>query len=241
MEVDESCCCLALVCRRLVDAGRHLTPAPHLPSTINSQCYAYKKTPACASLNSFADDLKLLPIQPRTQDAYLACVRQLAEFYDRSPELVSIEEIRRYFIHLKSDKKVARQTSTQALCAIKMFWEKTLHRPWPRAVQLVRAQPQVKLPVVLSASTICAGKVSEVGARCKNVWQAATDNAEALVKYGVTAAKLPARHSRHRTECARPRAQGRPMGRGRPSQFQNLDVAADVRRRTGGKPRESAS
>jgi integrase len=35
-----------------------------------------------------------------------------------------------------------------------MFWEKTLHRPWPREVQLVRAQPQVKLPVVLSASEV---------------------------------------------------------------------------------------
>jgi hypothetical protein len=35
-----------------------------------------------------------------------------------------------------------------------MFWEKTLHRPWPREVELVRAQPQVKLPVVLSASEV---------------------------------------------------------------------------------------
>jgi site-specific recombinase XerD len=85
---------------------------------------------------------------------YLACVRHLGQFYDRSPELVSIEEIRQYFIHLKTHKKVARQTSTQALCAIKMFWEKTLHRPWPREVQLVRANPQVKLPVVLSASEV---------------------------------------------------------------------------------------
>jgi integrase len=35
-----------------------------------------------------------------------------------------------------------------------MFWEKSLHRPWPREVELVRAQPQVKLPVVLSASEV---------------------------------------------------------------------------------------
>ena len=101
-----------------------------------------------------ADDLTLLPISPRTVQSYLACVRHLGEFYDRSPELVSIEEIRQYFIHLKTQKKVARQTSTQALCAIKMFWEKTLRRTWPREVELVRANPQIKLPVILCASEV---------------------------------------------------------------------------------------
>jgi integrase len=35
-----------------------------------------------------------------------------------------------------------------------MFWEKTLRRPWPHEVQLVRANPQVKLPVILSASEV---------------------------------------------------------------------------------------
>ena len=87
-------------------------------------------------------------------EAYLACVRHLGQFYDRSPDQVSIEEIRQYFIHLKTHKKVARQTSTQALCAIKMFWEKTLRRTWPLEVQLVRANPQVKLPVVLAAAEV---------------------------------------------------------------------------------------
>ena len=41
-----------------------------------------------------------------------------------------------------------------------------------------------------TASTVCSGKVNEVVARCKNVWQAAADNAADLVKYGVTPAKL---------------------------------------------------
>lgn len=35
-----------------------------------------------------------------------------------------------------------------------MFWEKTLHRLWPRELELVRANPQFKLPVVLSASEV---------------------------------------------------------------------------------------
>ena len=62
--------------------------------------------------------------------------------------------MRQYFIHLKTVKQVARQTSTQALCAIKLFWEKTLRRPWPAEVELVRANPQFKLPVILSAAEV---------------------------------------------------------------------------------------
>lgn len=79
-------------------------------------------------------------------------MRQLSEFFGQSPDRISPEQLRQYFIHLKTVKKVARQTSTQALCAIKLFWEKTLRRPWPAEVELVRANAQFKLPVILSAS-----------------------------------------------------------------------------------------
>lgn len=95
-----------------------------------------------------------MPIGSRTEAAYYARVRQLSEFYGKSPDLVSAEEFRQYCIHLKSDKKVARQTSTQVICAFKLFWEKTLKRVWPLELQLVRANFQYKLPVVLSASEV---------------------------------------------------------------------------------------
>lgn len=95
-----------------------------------------------------------MPIGPRTEQAYYACLRQLSEFYDKSPDLLSPEDIRQYCIHLKTHKKVARQTSTQAICAIKIFWEKTMHRVWPHELELARANPQFKLPVVLSASEV---------------------------------------------------------------------------------------
>jgi len=95
-----------------------------------------------------------MPIGIRTVQAYLACVRHLAEHFHKSPETVSAEELRQYFIHLKTVKKVARQTSTQAICAIKLFWEKTLRQAWPAEVELVRANPHFKLPVVLSSQEV---------------------------------------------------------------------------------------
>ena len=132
------------------------------PETI--QRYAYKKSPPHAILKSFADDLKLIGVQPRTQDAYFACVRQLAEFYGKSPDLISTEELRQYFIHLKCDKKVARQTSTQALCAIKLFWEKALRRPWPASIECARS----------CAKSRCSLGPAEIRVRnlffCEPVW-----------------------------------------------------------------------
>ncbi len=59
-----------------------------------------------------------------------------------------------------------------------------------KAYCAVAQEPELQARVAFTASTICAGKVSEVVARCKNVWQAATDNLDELGKYGVTAAKL---------------------------------------------------
>src|SRR3954454_6759790 len=133
-------------------------PALRAGAAINQSPYqhdhAYKKSSPHAILKSFADDLKLLPIGPRTEEAYHACVRHLAEHYDRSPDLLSSEDLRQYCIYLKEQKKVARQTSTQAICAIKIFWEKTLRRVWPHELQLARANPQFKLPVILSAGEV---------------------------------------------------------------------------------------
>jgi integrase len=110
------------------------------------------KTSPYAILQRYADDLALLPLQPRTQKSYWACVRQLSEHAAKSPDLVTPEELRQYFIYLKTKRRFSRQSSTQAICAVKIFWEKTLRQPWPAEVELVRATPQFKLPVVLSAS-----------------------------------------------------------------------------------------
>jgi integrase len=118
------------------------------------QSHAYKKSSPHAILKTFADDLTLLAIGPRTEQAYYACVRQLSEHYDRSPELITFEEVRQYCIHLKTVKKVARQTATQFICAFKLFWEKTLKREWPKELELVRANPEFKLPVVLSSAEV---------------------------------------------------------------------------------------
>jgi integrase/recombinase XerD len=140
--------------RRLLTARRAFGPGEPSTLTCKYRSYAYKKSSPHAILKRFADDLALLPLQPRSQKSYWACVRQLSEHFDRSPDLLSAEELRQYFIYLKTERRFSRQSSTQALCAIKLFWEKTLQRAWPAELELARATPQLKLPVIFSAPEV---------------------------------------------------------------------------------------
>ena len=92
----------------------------HRQQPVSYRSYEYKKSSPHAILNRFAEDLALLPLQARSQESYWACVRQWAERFDRSPELVTAQELREYFIYLKTERRFSRQSSTQALCAVKL-------------------------------------------------------------------------------------------------------------------------
>ena len=99
------------------------------------------------------EDMQLRGLAPATQQAYLRAVQQLAEYYDKSPDQITEEELRQYFLYLHNHKHVARPTATLALCAIKFLFEHTLSQPWPR-LELLRPRPVHKLPIVLSVDEV---------------------------------------------------------------------------------------
>jgi len=98
-------------------------------------------------------DMQLRGFSARTQECYAAAVRQLAEHYHTSPDQLTEEHLRQYFLYLANQKKVARATATIALCGIKFFYEQTLHRQWP-TLKLIRPPREKKLPVVLSREEV---------------------------------------------------------------------------------------
>jgi site-specific recombinase XerD len=99
------------------------------------------------------EDLQLRGMSPITQQRYIFAVRQLAEHYGKSPDKITEQELRNYFLYLKNVKKWARGTSTIALCAIKFFYVHTLKRDWP-TLHFVRAEREKKLPVILSPDEV---------------------------------------------------------------------------------------
>ena len=92
--------------------------------------------------------LQLRGLSERTQEAYLRAVRQLAEHYHKSPDLISEEELRQYFLYLKNVKHYARPTTTIAICGIRFFFERTLAREWT-IFNLVRPAREKKLPAIV--------------------------------------------------------------------------------------------
>jgi integrase/recombinase XerD len=97
--------------------------------------------------------LQLRGLSKRTQESYVRAVRQLAEHYHKSPELITEEELRQYFLYLKNVKHYARNTSTIAICGIRFFFERTLEKEWT-IFNLVRPAPEKKLPVILSRAEV---------------------------------------------------------------------------------------
>jgi len=99
------------------------------------------------------EDLQLKGYSPRTQEAYVRAVRQLAEHFHRSPDQLGEDELRQYFLYLTHEKKLARPTTTIAVCGIKFFFQTTLGRPFT-VLDLVRPPRQFKLPVVLTREEV---------------------------------------------------------------------------------------
>lgn len=99
------------------------------------------------------DDLKLAGYSKRTLEVYVASVRKLSEHYDRSPDLINEEELRRYFLYLKDERKLKRSSITIALCGIKFFYQKTLQQQWS-IFDIARPPREAKLPVVLSRDEV---------------------------------------------------------------------------------------
>jgi integrase/recombinase XerD len=99
------------------------------------------------------EDLQLRGLSERTQEMYVRAVRQLAEHYHKSPERITEEELRAYFLSLKNEKHYSRAASTIALCGIKFFYEHTLKRDWT-TLTFVRPPQEHKLPVILSRDEV---------------------------------------------------------------------------------------
>jgi site-specific recombinase XerD len=97
-------------------------------------------------------DMELKGLMEKTQDIYAECIFHLAQFYRRSPELLSKEDLRGWVRHLM-ERGLSSQRLRQHFAAMRLLYGKTLGRPqdisfvsWPRDAE--------KLPDVLSADEV---------------------------------------------------------------------------------------
>jgi len=103
----------------------------------------------------FSEDLQLKGLSQKTIIMYTRAVKQLTKHYQKSPEEISDEELRQYFLYNLNERHWSRVASTISLCGIKYFYTLTLKREWT-SLKFIRPEKEKKLPVILSKKEVKA-------------------------------------------------------------------------------------
>jgi len=98
-------------------------------------------------------DMDVRRFSGRTIESYLAGVKGLAKYYRRSPDQLSDEEVQRYLLYIREQRRLSASTCNQIRCALKFFYEVTLRRPQASLTVPPMRQEQ-KLPQILSREEV---------------------------------------------------------------------------------------
>ena len=100
-------------------------------------------------------DLQLRGYSPRTQEAYLRAVRQLAAFYRLAPDQLKEQQVRDYFLYLQNQKHFSPSSLKIVYVGIRFFYTHTEPRDC-KTLGLLRVQRQSRLPDVLTRQEVHA-------------------------------------------------------------------------------------
>ncbi len=95
------------------------------------------------------NDLHLQGMATRTVKGYVRAVRQLSEFFRCSPQNITDDQVREYFLHLKNERHFANGTLRVALSGIRFFFRVTCPRDFP-SLNRLRLQNINALPEVIT-------------------------------------------------------------------------------------------
>ena len=87
----------------------------------------------------FINALQLNGKSESTQANYLRTVRILTEHYDKTPDLISEEELQEYFLHRRNVSKWAPNTMKCCYAGARFFFENVLKRDW-HILKIIRAK-----------------------------------------------------------------------------------------------------
>ena len=100
-----------------------------------------------------SEDLQLTSKATRTHDGYLREIRKLADHCRMTPDQITEQQVRTYFLHLKNERKFAAGSLTVTLSALKFFYRITCPKDWVTLEQL-RVKGPKTLPEVITISQV---------------------------------------------------------------------------------------
>jgi integrase/recombinase XerD len=98
------------------------------------------------------EDMTVRNMSPATQRSYVSAVSKFSRYFGKSPERLSLEDVRAFQVHLVSTG-ISWTSLNQIVCALRFFYGVTLgEADVPERIPYAR-EPR-KLPVVLSADEV---------------------------------------------------------------------------------------
>jgi integrase/recombinase XerD len=98
-------------------------------------------------------DLQLCGAKPRTQEAYLREVGNLAKYFNRSPAELGENELKEYLLYLIKERHLSEGTFRFYVAGLKFLYRTTLKREWP-VEKIKHPRREKKLPFVLDLSEV---------------------------------------------------------------------------------------
>lgn len=99
------------------------------------------------------EDMKLAGLSPKTMACYVDAVKNLAQYFHRSPSSLTQEELRTFFVYLVEEKKYGEGTLRIHKCGIRFLFNVTLRKNFELFGHL-KSKRAKRLPVVLSPDEI---------------------------------------------------------------------------------------
>src|SRR5713101_2126609 len=103
--------------------------------------------------NMMLEELQRRNYSPATARAYLRAVQDFARYFHRSPDQLGPDHIRQYQAYLFRERKLAANSVTQRLGALRFFYIRTLKQSW--SAELTPYPKKVlRLPSILSQEEV---------------------------------------------------------------------------------------
>jgi integrase/recombinase XerD len=133
-----------------------MATVPYVLKRCNPPCFRTGEVP-CHHLNKpsplrrrMLEDLRVRKLSDGTQRGYIRAVKRLAEYLGRSPDIASVEDLRRFQLHLV-DQGISPITLNATITGLKSFFDVTLDR-----VELMAKMQPVYVPRTLPVVSGCA-------------------------------------------------------------------------------------
>jgi site-specific recombinase XerD len=110
-------------------------------------------------------EMQLMNYSEHTIDAYIRSISNLSNFYNLSPDQLTIPQVKKYLHYCIEEQNCSVPYINQTISALKILYEKVLEWKW-EGINISRPRKEVKLPVILTQDEI--GRLIKVTTNLKH-------------------------------------------------------------------------